>query len=505
MELSILDGILLLITIVMIIFTVYNRNSYKNKNNENLSLEEQIIKNKNNLESSEQKINENNKILENTNIYINQKSDELKILNSDINCKKEELQIKRDELKELFALEKKSKNLEANVIKFKDEIITLENRIQDKVLQQKELEQELKKIKGDISLYSPTAHLLDIGFYQEPKYLYETAERYKIEIQIIRDKQKALIINNKAVDAPMSIAIIEDDVLARKAIQGQIKIMLKSFNIETDLLLLGLKPSTFAKTMERIEKIATDIEKSALSFKCGFNEEYIKLKLQECQLQYQFKLKQAEEDEEQKAIKEQMREEQKAIREFEQAIAKAQKEEQMYQDALGQAKKELEIANNEEKDKLTLKIELLEAKLKEAMDKEGRAKSMAEQTRRGHVYVISNIGSFGEHVYKIGMTRRLEPLDRVKELGDASVPFLFDVHAMIFSEDAPKLEKQLHKVFINKRVNMVNERKEFFNVTLDEIKKEVEKTDNTIEFTMLAQAEEYRESLSIKKSLQVSI
>ena len=122
-----------------------------------------------------------------------------------------------------------------------------------------------------------------------------------------------------------------------------------------------------------------------------------------------------------------------------------------------------------------LNIEALNQDLVEAHEKNQRAKSMAEQTRAGHVYIISNIGSFGENIYKIGMTRRLEPIDRVKELGDASVPFIFDVHAMIYSEDAPTLEKKLHKVFENKRVNLVNSRKEFFNITLDEVEEEVKK------------------------------
>lgn len=501
MEFNLINGILLSTTIISLAFAIYTRGLYKSKKKESLSLEEEVLKYQETLKNKDQILKEKDESLLDKDINIKQKVDELNIIILDINNKKKELDLKKEELKELLELQKRSNQLEIKLTKYTEEIATIQNRINEKVSLQKELEKELTLIKGNISLYAPTAHLIDVGFYEEPKYLFETSDRYKTEIQVIRDKQKVLIVNNKAIETPTTIALIEEPLLAKKAIQGQIKIMLKSFNIESDLLLLGLKHSTFAKTMERIEKLATDIEKSAISFKCGFNEEYIKYKLQECQLQYQFKLKQAEEQEEQKAIREQMREEQKAIREFEQAIAKAQKEEEMYMNALEKAKKELELANTDEKDKLILKIELLETKLKEAIEKEGRAKSMAEQTRRGHVYIISNIGSFGEDVYKIGMTRRLEPLDRVKELGDASVPFLFDVHAMIFSEDAPTLEKQLHKVFNNKRVNMINERKEFFSVTLEEIKIEVEKNHSSIEFTMLAQAEDYRESLSIRESL----
>lgn len=426
---------------------------------------------------------------------------DLDSLNKSTKDLKNELDDTKKELKEVLSLKGKNDELEAKIIKLTIKIENLQIDLDDKTNQYLDLESEISEIQDSIALFSPAAHLIDLGFYEEPKYLYETSERYKTEIQLVREKLKILITNNEAINIPNNIIAIEDNSLSKKIISGQARLMLRTFNIETDLLLLNLKVSNFAKTMERIEKIATDIEKSAISLKCGFNEEYIKLKLKECQLQYQFKLKQAAEQEEQKAIREQMAEEQKAIRDFERAIAKAQKDEQMYQDALEIAKKELQIADDKEKELLNMKIASLEAKLQDAIENEKRAKSMAEQTKRGYVYVISNIGSFGENIYKIGMTRRLEPLNRVKELGDASVPFFFDVHALIFSDDAPKLEKELHRVFHNQRVNMINHRREFFNVTLEDIKKEVKKNHGEIEFTMIAQADEYRETLNIKNSI----
>lgn len=494
MELTTINIVLFLITVSAISFAIYSRRLCKTKKDENLSLEEQIEEYKETLKNIQKEIEENQRLLE-------KKTNEYNKLTSDIDLISKDLSSKQQELKELIELEKKSSQIESTLLRLKQQVETIENTIKDKISSKIEAEKELNTIKSNLALYLPRASLLDVGFYEEPTYLYETSERYKTEIQLIREKLKNLISKNEAILIPDSIAVVEDTSLSKKIIEGQAKLMLRTFNIETDLLLSNLKVSNFAKTMERIEKIATDIEKSAISFKCGFNIEYIKLKLKECQLQYQFKLKQAAEQEEQKAIREQMAEEQKAIRDFERAIAKAQKDEQMYQDALELARKELQIADDNEKEKLNLKIERLEAKLKEAIENEGRAKSMAEQTKRGYVYVISNIGSFGENVYKIGMTRRLEPLDRVRELGDASVPFLFDVHAMIFSEDAPKLEKELHKIFNNQRVNMINQRREFFNITLEDIKKEVEKNHGQIEFTMLAKADEYRESLAIKNSM----
>ena len=148
-------------------------------------------------------------------------------------------------------------------------------------------------------------------------------------------------------------------------------------------------------------------------------------------------------------------------------------------------------------DALQRKLDTLNKQLAEAHEKSERAKSMAEQTRAGYIYVISNIGSFGSDVYKIGMTRRLEPSERVKELGDASVPFAFDTHAMIYTKDAPSLEKALHNAFEEHRVNMVNARKEFFRVSLQDICSEVRKTFPEAAFLSTAEAQEYNETIAM--------
>ena len=145
-----------------------------------------------------------------------------------------------------------------------------------------------------------------------------------------------------------------------------------------------------------------------------------------------------------------------------------------------------------------LKLKDLEEKLRETEEKNQRAISMAQQTKAGYVYIISNIGSFGENVYKIGMTRRLEPLDRISELSNASVPFSFDVHALIYSDDAPNLEYELHKRFNENRINKINPRKEFYKVNLKEIEAEVKIMGFDIKFTLLAKASEYRETIAME-------
>ena len=139
----------------------------------------------------------------------------------------------------------------------------------------------------------------------------------------------------------------------------------------------------------------------------------------------------------------------------------------------------------------------LQEKWQAAEEKNRRAISLAQQTKRGHVYIISNIGSFGHDVFKVGMTRRLDPMDRVKELGDASVPFDFDVHAMIYSEDAPRLEGELHRRFEDRRLNKVNLRREFFGVTVTELKQVIDDLGISVHWTMFAEAAQYRESLAL--------
>jgi len=187
------------------------------------------------------------------------------------------------------------------------------------------------------------------------------------------------------------------------------------------------------------------------------------------------------------------REEAKLLRD----AAAAEKEENKYQKLLEHAKAEAEKAIGVDADHYQSKIAELSRELEEAHAKAERAKSMAEQTRAGHIYVISNVGSFGEGVYKIGMTRRLEPMDRVKELGDASVPFLFDTHALIYCEDAPSVERSLHRAFEKHRINKANGRKEFFRVSLNEIETELRKIAPASDIIASVEAQEYRETLAV--------
>lgn len=215
------------------------------------------------------------------------------------------------------------------------------------------------------------------------------------------------------------------------------------------------------------------------------------------------------EKEEQTQIREQMREEQRAEREAEKARQQAEKEERQYQELLEKAQAAAGIASEAEKETLAARIEELQKRIAEIEEKK-RAISQAMITKLGYVYIISNIGSFGENVYKIGMTRREVPMERVKELGDASVPFPFDVHALIRAPNAPRLENALHKHFGHRRLNLENERKEFFHVTIEEIRDELESLkeqlgiESELRLTLLAEAKEYRMSQAKRKHLEDS-
>lgn len=277
-----------------------------------------------------------------------------------------------------------------------------------------------------------------------------------------------------------------------------------AFNGKVDSALSKTKHDNFGKIQQEIVDAFALVNHNGAPFRnARINQEYLDARLTELKWAVAaFELRKIEK-EEQAAIKAQIREEERAIREMEKARKEAEKEEKMLQKALDKARAELGQASEEQKAEFEAQLAELEGKLQEAEERGQRALSMAQQTRRGHVYVISNVGSFGEEVFKIGMTRRLEPMDRVKELGDASVPFSFDVHAMIYSDDAPTLEKELHRKFNKRSVNKINPRKEFFRTTVAEVKQAVEQQGlNEVHWTMKAEAAEYRESLAIEKEQQ---
>lgn len=249
-----------------------------------------------------------------------------------------------------------------------------------------------------------------------------------------------------------------------------------------------LRGDNYALQKGRIEKAVQFVEKEAYEIPDEIKREIFS-KLQH---DYEMRLRKEREQERQKELRAQIREEQKAEKEAAEAKKRADEERKAIEAALSEALNKAGAEHSAE-------VEELKRQLQEAEERGQRAVAQAQLTKVGHVYVISNLGSFGDDVFKVGLTRRLEPLDRVKELGDASVPFPFDVHMMIFSEDAPALEHQLHKSLHDYRVNRVNFRKEFFRVDLTTIHKLVTELHGEVEYIADAEALEYRRGLELSE------
>lgn len=274
-------------------------------------------------------------------------------------------------------------------------------------------------------------------------------------------------------------------------------------DVMIDNLAKGVYKRGLKETMNQVQDIIIHV--SCLipyQLRYEISNGYLERVKRKIELIYEIEEYKARKKEEQRLLKEQQREEAAAQREFERELKKAQKDQAKAQEALLKAQEEAEKEkeNTDKFNKLQEQIASLQSALEEAQQRSERVMSMAQQTRQGWVYIISNIGSFGENVYKIGMTRRLDPMERVAELGDASVPFPFDVHAMIFSEDAPALETALHHAFEGNRTNLINGKKEFFNVPLSDIKEKVKELGYDATFEDDAVAPQYRDTLFARRN-----
>lgn len=293
------------------------------------------------------------------------------------------------------------------------------------------------------------------------------------------------------------------DYVEKNRRDGAERFVTDAYNGKVDSILSRVKHDNYGTLEQEIRDAYTIVNYGGEPFRnARINPEYHAARLEELKWAVRAQELKKQEQEEQRAIREQIREEEKARRDYERAIKEAEKEEGMLRRALERAQAQIDAATDEQRAEFEAQLAELNAKLIEAEEKNKRALSMAQQTKRGHVYIISNVGSFGEGVYKIGLTRRLEPLDRVKELGDASVPFPFDVHAIILADDAPALENRLHKHFLMNQLNKVNHRKEFFRASLADIRGDIEGLGIEAKWTMVAEAQEYRESLAIERAIE---
>ena len=355
---------------------------------------------------------------------------------------------------------------------------------------------ELEELSRELDTARDRASLQLFGIY-EPHYDFETSAGFKAKLDEIRGRQKSMIRDKTAATCRTEWVVGSSKTEGRRMTERYLKLLLRSFNGECDAAVVKVRYNNVIAMEGRITRAVEALNKLGETQHCSIVPKYLDLKISELRLAHEFMEKREAEKDEQRRIREQMREEERVRREIEKATTDAEKEERQYEAALEQARRELREADDQKRGELEKKIAKLQGRLDDAHEAKERAVSRAQLTKSGHVYVVSNIGSFGENVYKIGLTRRLDPEDRIRELGDASVPFPFDVHAMIFSENAPDLEQTLHRAFNDVRVNLVNARKEFFAVSLAEIEK-ASQGHGSIEFTLAAEAEQYRKTLALR-------
>lgn len=320
----------------------------------------------------------------------------------------------------------------------------------------KSAQAELDIIREGLRLKADDAHLLEVGYYR-PVYGFEDLPKYQEAIEKIKEAQKAMLRvpgetgdQSAAAYATKTFSLNGSDAQGRKLLKKALQLMLRAFNGECDAFIARANYRNVTTMQKRIQSSFDQVNKIADIWHCQINRRYLITRLDELNLVYEYAEFQEKVKQEQAAFREQMREDERAAREAERIRKQLKEDKENY---------ERQLAT--EKDKA--KIKELERMIEEISQKD-RAVSQAQLTRAGHVYVLSNVGSFGEDVFKIGMTRRNVPEERVKELGDASVPFPFDIHAMIRTKDAPALEKALHNHFGQRRLNLENERKEFFSL-----------------------------------------
>lgn len=380
-----------------------------------------------------------------------------------------------------------------SIISVEDEVSTLmekatnvQHQIEEMRSAYAEKRSTLKRLEQQVAIYDEKLSFAELGVY-EPHFDFTDSDEYKLEIKRIRDRQKAMVSAKTSTLCPTDWQVDGSSAKGQTMINRQTRLTLRAFNNECEAAIANTRWNNVNAMEKRILNAAKQIDKANESMNLRISEQYVSLRLDELHATHEYRERLKIEKEERAELARAEREEKKLLAEAE----AAEREEERYQRLLDKARSEAGVDES--------RITELEAALAEAHAKSERARAMAEMTKSGYVYIISNIGSFGEDVVKIGLTRRLEPDDRVKELGDASVPFGFDTHAMIYSDEAPALENALHKDFADRRVNGSNMRKEFFRVGLEEVEDAVKRLAPSASFFSDREAQEWHETLSRRK------
>lgn len=414
----------------------------------------------------------------------------------------EQLRINIDEKKKIIANMSEYIEEAKTIEKLKNKEIDIQQSIADNSKKLTDLKKEVQKQKSQLFDIEDELTYQEFGLYK-PRYDCVNSSEYSDKIKQCRKKQKKMIKDKTALTFSDQWKLDGSLQKGRAMNNDNMKMVLRAFNNECDAIINKVKFNNRDKIYDQINKAATAIDKLNVRNKITITNKYKELKYEELDLVYEYRRKKQDEKDTLREQRAEEREQAKLKKEIDEKRKKSQKELKHYEIAKEKYFLELSSCDADRRDEILEKIREIDEHINQTKDELQNMDYREANQRAGYVYIISNVGSFGENIYKIGMTRRLEPQDRVDELGDASVPFKFDVHAMIFSDDAPTLENNLHKEFEKKRVNMINGRKEFFHVTLEEIKEAVKKyNENIIEINDIPDAEQYRESLLIKKQIE---
>lgn len=396
--------------------------------------------------------------------------------------------------------------LNEEILKQQKRLQSLENEIEKKTSEYKDIEKTFMKKQEEINTLKTKFLVLEDDLLMEsyglyvPKYDFATSMGYKEKLKNIRTDQKQMIKNKSAVSYYDNWTVNGSKAKGRKMTNDNIKQILRSFNNECEAAINKVKYNNIQSIEKRIIKSFEQLNKLNSSNRLSISEMYLDLKLSELYLAYEYERKKQDEKEALREQREREREEKALQKEIQSKKKIIDKDIKHYQNLINELKKKMnELTSEEERDSIEQQIIDLNVKVNEREEEKKELDYRTAHASAGYVYIISNIGAFGDDVVKIGVTRRIDPLERINELSSASVPFKFDVHALIFSYDAYKLETELHQYFDSYRINKVNNRKEFFKVPISKIEEKLsEYGELTIDFKANVDAEEYRESLLLK-------
>jgi hypothetical protein len=373
-------------------------------------------------------------------------------------------------------------NIERETAKARD---AATQSIDELLVRQQSLGSRVRELNEEVVITEETAILQEVGIY-EYRHPLSDAVAYQSELKRLKDVIKVMAQKDGgAVLADTSWTVNGSAPKGRAMVRDYSKLVLRAYNAEADNLVRALKPYKLESAIERLAKIAAVISRLGKTMDIRISDSYHQLRVTELELTADYLEKRAEEKERERAERERLREERKVQQELARERARLEKEHQHYVNVL--ARYEAQGAH----DAIARTHEALATIKKAIEDVDYRVANV----RAGYVYVISNVGAFGERMIKIGLTRRLDPTERVRELGDASVPFRYDTHALVFSDDAVGLEAQIHERLADRRVNRVNKRREFFYMTPAEAKTHLlALAGDLLEYVEVPEAVEYRQS-----------